>query len=254
MPSLLHFKSLKVPFHFPCFLLFYFDVSSTYSIRVGLTYPGEWGFPISALNRTLGAAVYGWSEKLWLYPVTGTGVWFNTGKTAGAFNKIHWLLKFGVPTFASSKRAAMDKMANIVCPNYQQRTSCQYCSNPLDPTRCCCHGHGGLNLGMQVVDTKNQLLGPTATWDDALDAVAHMYESGFGGNEGEGVPAGLQWPNGTYFCYVNLLDYPMTHLFEKQSIDSVQMLAEPQHGGYHSQPGYAFEVHFHAPYQGNNYM
>jgi hypothetical protein len=87
----------------------------------GLTYPGEWGFPISCQNRTLGKQVYAWHRFVWLYPVTGSGVWFNTGNTAAAYNKPHWLLKYGQNAgIGSTPAQIMDSMATLTCTNYRQ--------------------------------------------------------------------------------------------------------------------------------------
>jgi hypothetical protein len=54
----------------------------------GLTFVGEWGFPISCTDARWMRKVYGWNRHIWLYPTKGLGYWFNAGKTAAAYNKV----------------------------------------------------------------------------------------------------------------------------------------------------------------------
>lgn len=62
---------------------------------------------------------------MWLYPMTGSGVWFNTGNTAAAYNKPAWLIKYGQSAgIGSTPAQIMDAMATMTCTGYQQLASC----------------------------------------------------------------------------------------------------------------------------------
>lgn len=213
----------------------------------GITYPGEWGFPLSCINQTLGRTVYAWHRTFWLYPTTGTGVWFNTGNTAPAYNKVAWLLQYGTGLGATVAQK-MDAITTLVCTGYQNRTSCTSpCSDTQrsDPTYCCCHGRHGRNLGTQVYDVKQRF---GYTWQQALVTTAGYYSSGM-----LGAGSTSQYPVGTFFAVLDKLDAKIKRDQEQAQVDSVQLLREPQHGGYHSDPVYAFELLQHSPFDGRSY-
>lgn len=214
----------------------------------GLTYPGEWGFPVSCTNYTLGRTVYAWHHTFWLYPETGSGIWFNTGNTAAAYNKVAWLLAYGTG-LGSTLDQKMHSITSMVCSNYQNRTSCaNSCTDPQksDPTYCCCHGRHGHNLGTQVYDVKTRFGG---TWQQALITTAGYYVKGLLGSGQSPSP----YPVGTFFSVLDTLDGTIKHEQSTQQFDSVQLLREPQHGGYHSQPEYAFEMLQHSPFDNSYY-
>jgi hypothetical protein len=76
---------------------------------------------------------------MWLYPATGQGIFFYSGKAAAEWNKVSWLLKYGQGTLGSSELQIMDKLAEHICPKYRTLSSCVNCgSNPGDLSRCCC--------------------------------------------------------------------------------------------------------------------
>jgi len=208
----------------------------------GLTYWGEWGFPLSCRNNSwMKSQIYGWNRHMWLYPVKGLGYWFNTGKTAAAPNKVAWLIKYGVGTVGTNKTDIMDYMARTSCPNYKNTSSCDVCANPTGPGQCCCHG-SGRNLGVQVNNYRNS---KKVSWAQALSDVADMYVNGMFGEDGS-----LNWPIGTYFGYVNLLDNDILNLQTKGSYLSAQFTREPQHsmvGNEFGDPVYAFEVLMNYP-------
>jgi hypothetical protein len=176
-------------------------------------------------------------------------VFFNTGNTAAAFNKPHWLLKYSGGTLGSTQAQIMDAIAELVCSNYQTVSSCtSSCTDDQksDPKYCCCHGHNGGNLAMQVAAVRQQ---NGLTWDAALTAVAQMYASGMTGDE----HYSSSYPNGTFFGYIDMLDDTIKSLQVQNSYDTVQFIREPQHGGYHSNPVYAFEILYHTPYTRSYY-
>jgi len=205
----------------------------------GLTFVGEWGFPVSCTDPRWMRKVYGWNRHIWLYPTKGLGYWFNAGKTAAAYNKVAWLIKFGQGTLGNNKTEIMDYLAETSCPNYKNVTSgCTICPNPTTKGLCCCHG-AGRNLGIQISDYKYEY---RVTWQQALSDVADMYITGMFGEDGG---QSYYWPNGTYFGYVNLLDDDILDLQDKFSYQTAQFLREPQHtlvGVEFSEPVYAFEV------------
>lgn len=214
----------------------------------GLTFPGEWGFPVSCTNRTLGRTVYAWHHTFWLYPETGTGIWFNTGQTAAAYNKVAWLIAYG-SGLGSTLDQKMHSIVSLVCANYQNLTTCaQSCTDPQksDPTYCCCHGRHGRNLGTQVYDVKQRF---GSTWQQALITTANYYVQGMYGDGQQPSP----YPVGTFFSVLDTLDGTIKREQSTQQIDSVQLLREPQHGGYHSQPDYAFEILQHSPFDDSYY-
>jgi len=214
----------------------------------GLTFPGEWGFPLSCTNRTLGRTVYAWHHTFWLYPETGTGVWFNTGNTAPAYNKVAWLIAYG-SGLGSTLDQKMHSIVSMVCTGYQNLTTCaQSCTDPQksDPTYCCCHGRHGRNLGTQVYDVKSRF---GYTWQQALITTANYYVQGMFGDGQQPSP----YPVGTFFAVLDTLDSTIKREQSSQQFDSVQLLREPQHGGYHSQPDYAFEILQHSPFDSGYY-
>ena len=164
-------------------------------------------------------------QHMWLYPTKGLGLWFNVGKTAAAPNKVAWLLKYGSSegTIGSNKTEIMHYMAKLTCPDYEaaNRTWCDVCANPTFPNQCCCHG-SGRNLGVQVSNYRafNQVSN-----EKALNDVADMYINGMFGEDGRR----SQWPVGTYFGYVNLLDDDIFAIREQQQFLTAQFYREPQH-------------------------
>jgi len=207
----------------------------------GLTYWGEWGFPLSCRDSSwMKSNVYGWNRHMWLYPTKGLGYWFYTGKTAAAPNKIAWLLNYGVGAVGKNKTDIMEYMATTSCPNYRNTSSCTVCSNPTVSGQCCCHG-SGRNLGVQVQNYKQSYR--IATWEQALSDVADMYLNGLFGEDGR---HNQYWPNGTFFGYVNLLDDDIIDIMDTQSFLTAQFYREPQHSQTFNQqfanPVYSFEV------------
>jgi hypothetical protein len=214
----------------------------------GITFPGEWAFPISCVNASMGRSVYAFHRTIWLYPTTGTGIWFNSGNTAAAYNKVSWLLTYGTNLGATLDQK-MDAITSMVCTGYQNRTSCNFsCSDTQrsDPTYCCCHGRHGRNLGTQVYDVKTQF---GLTWQQALVQVAGYYQQGKLGSGQSPDP----YPVGTFFAVLDKLDAKIKRDQEQMQVDSVQLLREPQHGTYNSQPDYAFEMLEHTPFDGRSY-
>jgi len=206
----------------------------------GLTYWGEWGFPLSCRSSSwMKSSVYGWNRHMWLYPTKGLGYWFNTGNTAAAANKPAWLLTFGVGAVGKNKTDIMDYMARMTCPFYRNTSSCDICANPTQSGLCCCHG-SGRNLGVQVNNHKSY--NNIATWEQALDDVADMYVKGLYGEDGT---HNQNWPEGTFFGYVNLLDDDILDIQDAQGYLSAQFYREPQHtlvGNQFADPVYSFEV------------
>ena len=188
----------------------------------GLTYWGEWGWPLSCRDSSwMKDYIYGWNRHMWLYPTKGLGLWFNVGKTAAAPNKVAWLLKYGIPTLGQNKTEVMDYMANLVCPNYEAESSCTVCQNPTFSGQCCCHG-SGRNLGVQV---SNYMSRKGVSKQQALNDVADMYINGMFGEDGRR----NAWPIGTFFGYVNLLDDDILSIQDQESYLPAQFYREPQH-------------------------
>jgi hypothetical protein len=206
----------------------------------GLTYWGEWGFPLSCRDSSwMKKSVYGWNRHMWLYPTKGLGYWFNAGKTAAAPNKVAWLLQYGVGAVGKNKTDIMDYMAKITCPNYRTTSGCTICTSPTQTGQCCCHG-SGRNLGNQVYDWKGQ--NRIVSWDQALSDVADMYLSGMYGEDGRR----SYYPNGTYFGYVNILDDDIIDIMDNNKYITAQFYREPQHTQTFNQqfanPVYSFEI------------
>lgn len=209
----------------------------SYSWYEGLTYPGEWGWPLSCRDSSwMKDEVYGFWGHMWLYPTKGLGVWWNVGNTAAAPNKVAWLLEHSDGQIGSNKTEMMEWMADYSCPNYRQFTSCKVCSNPIVQGQCCCHG-SGRNLGVQVTAYKNYA---RVSWAQALDDVADMYLQGQFGEERRS-----SWPHGTFFGYVNLFDDMIMEVMYDHDYLTAQFVREPQHrqvANEFADPVYSFEI------------
>lgn len=218
----------------------------------GITYPGEYGYPLSCTNTSLTPNVYGYYGSQWLYPATGLGYHFYSGKTAASYNKVSWLIEFGVgvqPELGSTPREAMRAMAQRLCPKsvngpgFPTQSSCDICTDPGDLSLCCCHGYG-LNLGVQVNNIMSKY---SLSVDDALDKVAGYYTSGMLGQESYS-----NYPVGTFFCMRDKLDYWIKNVQAIMNYDSVQFTREPQHPRQ-ADPAYAFEVLYRPTPVGNRW-
>lgn len=116
-----------------------------------------------------------------MYPSTGLGYWFYTGNTAAEYNKVSWLLKYGMGKLGlgNTIRDVMRSLAIRVCPTFPNQTSCTTCADPGDLSICCCHG-SGYNMGVQIVDVARF---KRISLDAAIDLVAQYYINGSFGQE-----------------------------------------------------------------------
>jgi len=212
----------------------------------GLSFPGEWAFPLSCNNPNIGQGVYGFNNHIWLYPITGFGVWWNTGNTAWGYNKVDWIIRNGVGQSANgvflgnTPLEVMTTLAETVCPGFQNMTTTQCISCPYSATgshQCCCHG-AGYNLGTQILQIQQQNGG---TLQSAIQTVMGYYQTGMYGQDGM---QSYSYPVGTAFSYRDLLDPTFMSLQQQLGFESVQFIREPQHSGGSgtpSTPAYSFE-------------
>lgn len=220
----------------------------------GFTGPNEWGAPFVCSDTSIFSGENSWSNQaprwsVWTYPMKGMGYFYNTFKTSWAWNKIHYIIKYGEYSFQDIVN--LPGICPVINEDYEYNwKDFEWDCDDLD--NCCApHGTGwSLNLGKQILDYMDE---ENVDYNTALDAVEKMYTEGWSGME----DPKKNWPYGTFFSYQpstglapNGLDDKLAEVRSSNNFDSAQLLREPQNapGGSAGQyPAYAFEITTNTP-------